>query len=160
MKRFLLPIAAVAALAIPAILPAANTANGTLSVKRGRAVIVLKLRGTVIGSLGNGSVRIRDLTPLSGPAPQFHNCRTLRHINASTTVCKGRKLTFRALDGPYSVTLKGVGIFLSAVGRGTVTFDGTGEPTFPNGVMSFDNGPYMPIPDEPTSYALGTAAGS
>ncbi len=157
MTRILPLLAAVAALAIPTTLLAASASDGTLSVKRGRAAIVLKLRGTAIGSIAIGSVKIRDLTPFTGSSPRFRHCRILRPISASTTLCKGRKISFRAPDGPYVVTAKGVGIFLSAVGRGTVTFDGTGDATHPNGLMSFDDGPYLPIPDEPTSYSLGTA---
>ncbi len=156
MKRILLQIAAVGMLAMPAALPAATRTDGTLSVKRGRAITKLKLRGTVFGSLARGSVRIKDGTPNSGSSPKFRHCKTLRPVNASTTLCKGRKITFRAPNGPYVVTVRGVGTFLSAVGSGVVTFDGTGAPNFPNGVMSFDDGPYSSIPDEPTSYPLGT----
>jgi hypothetical protein len=158
MRRLLLVLAAAGVLATPALLSAATRTDGTLSVKRGHGQIMLKLRGgTAIGSVANGSVRIRDLLPANGQPPQFRHCR-LRTINASTSVCTGRKLSFRALDGRYNVTTKGSGTFLSAVGRGFVTVDGAGDGTTPTGVMSFDSGPYQPIPIDPTTYPLGTTS--
>jgi hypothetical protein len=155
MRRLLLVLAAAGVLATPALLSAATTSDGTLSVKRGHGQIFVKLRGTVIGSVANGSVRIRDVNLADGQSPQYRHCR-LRVINASTSVCTGRKISFRALDGRYNVTTKGSGTFLSAVGRGTVMFDGAGDGTAPTGVMSFDSGPYQPIPIDPTTYPLGT----
>jgi hypothetical protein len=157
MARTLYLLVLIAALALPATLSAASSTDGTLSVKRGHGQVVLKLRGTAIGSLASGMVRIRDLTPFVGQPPRYRHCRTLRPINASTTVCKGRKISFRALDGPYVVTTRGSGTFLSAVGHGSVMLDGVD--TAPTGVMSFDGEPYEPIPVEPTTYPLGTLSG-
>ncbi len=139
------------------MLSAATRSDGTLSVKRGKGKIVLKLRGTAIGSVANGSVRIRNVALASGQPPKFRHCR-LRVVDASTSVCTGRKLSFRALDGRYNVTTKGTGTFLSAVGRGSVTFDGAGDGTTSAGVMSFDSGPYQSIPVDPTTYPLGTTS--
>jgi hypothetical protein len=156
MRRLPIVLALVVALLLPTVLSAATTSDGTLSVKRGRGKIVLKLRGTVIGSMANGTVRIRDQAPGDGQVPHFRHCR-LSYPNLSTTVCKGRKLSFRALDGRYVVTTKGGGTFLSAVGHGTVMFDGAGDGTLPTGVMSFDGDPYQPIPIDPTTYQLGTS---
>ena len=153
MTRILLLFAAAGALAIPATISAASSGDGTLSVKRGRGLIMLKLRGTAIGSMANGSVRIRDFTPFDGQSPQFRHCR-VHQLSLSTTVCTGRKLSFRALDGHYAVRTKGTGIFLSAVGRGSVMVDGADSPATSDGVMSFDGGPYQPVPSIPTTYSL------
>ena len=154
MVRIFSLLALAAALALPSGLAAAAKADGTLSVKRGHGTIVLKLRGTAIGSLATGLVRIKDLTPFDGQSPKFRHCHTLRVINPSTSVCKGRRISFRALDGSYVVTTKGAGIFLSAAGRGSVMLDGVD--TALTGVMSFDGGPYQPIPSAPTTYPLGS----
>ena len=56
-----------------------------------------------------------------------------------------------------SSTLRGTGIFLSAVGRGTVTIEGAADPSYPNGLMSIDNGPYQAIPDFEMTFPLGAA---
>jgi hypothetical protein len=159
MRRFLLFLGLVAMLALPAFVSAATETDGTLSVKRGRATITIKLaRGTVIGRLAVGQVKIKDPSPYDGPPPDVRNCRRRRYPAPNTTLCIGRKLTFRALDGRFVVTVKGTGIFLSAVGRGMVTIAGADDPSLPNGVMSIDNGPYEPIPDFQTTFPLGSLA--
>ena len=156
MRRFLLLLGLVAMLALPAFVSAASQSDGTLSIKRGRATIAIKLgRGTVIGRLAVGQVRIKDPSPYDGPPPDVHHCRRLRYPTPNTTLCIGRKLTFRALDGRFVINVKGSGIFLSAVGRGTVTIIGDSDPSTPNGVMSVDNGAYEAIPDFQTVFALG-----
>jgi hypothetical protein len=145
-----------AALALPAVVAAAAQTDGTLSIKRGRATINIKLqRGTVIGRMASGTIRIRDLGPYDNSIPQIRHCR-LRYPNSTTIACTGKKIVFRAVDGRFVVHLKGSGIFLSAVGRGNVTVTGTANPNFPNGVMSVDNGPYQQIPDFETTFTLGS----
>ena len=63
MGRLLVLLATVLALAVPTGLLAAGT-DGTMSVKRGRALIVFdKLQGTVIGRMASGKVRISALGP-------------------------------------------------------------------------------------------------
>jgi hypothetical protein len=156
MRRFLLFLGLVAMLAVPAVVTAASRVDGTLSVKRGRALINIKLqRGTVIGRMAKWTIRIRDLGPFDNSIPQIHHCR-LRYPNSTTIACTGKKIVFRAVDGRFVMRLNGSGIFLSAVGRGNVTITGAANPTFPNGVMSVDNGPYQQIPDFETSFSLGS----
>ena len=157
MKRFLLVLGILVTLAVPTVVTAAAQTDGTLSIKRGRVTLDIKLRrGTVIGSMAKGTIRIRDLGPYDASIPQIRHCR-LRYPNSMTMACTGRKITFRAVDGRFLVHLKGSGIFLSAVGRGNVTITGAANPTFPNnGVMSVDNGPYQQIPDFGMAFALGS----
>jgi hypothetical protein len=156
MRRFLLFLGLVAMLAVPAVVTAASRVDGTLSVKRGRALINIKLqRGTVIGRMAKGTIRIRDLGPYDNSIPQIHHCR-LRYPNSTTIACTGKKIVFRAVDGRFVTRLNGSGIFLSAVGRGNVTITGAANPTFPNGVMSVDNAPYQQIPDFAMSFSLGS----
>jgi hypothetical protein len=157
MGRTLLIVVLAAALAVPATLSAATATDGTLSVKRGRGTIVLKFKGTAIGRLANGRVRITDKTPFDEQSPQFRHCRRLLYPTLSTTVCIGRYISFRALDGRYVVRVQGSGIYLSAVGRGTVMVDGVGDQGLPDGVMSIDDSPYESLPDYPTTFDLGTS---
>ncbi len=144
-----------AALTLPATLSAATATDGTLSVKRGRGIVLLKFKGTAIGRLTQGKVRITDKTPFDANSPVFRHCR-IRYLNPSTTLCTGRRLSFRATDGKYVVRVQGSGMYLSAVGRGTVMVDGVGDQGVPDGVMSVDDGPYQSLPDAPTTFDLGT----
>jgi hypothetical protein len=154
MWRIVLLVALTTALTVPATL-SAGTGDGMLSVKRGRGQIGLRLNGTVIGRLGNGKVQIRDQRPFDGIDPQFTGCKPkLRHPSLGMSVCQGKNIGFRALDSRYGVTVRGSGIFLSAVGRGTVTIDGAGDLGVNDGVMSFNDQPYESLPDDPTTYPL------
>ncbi|MGZ4320135.1 MAG: hypothetical protein ACXVRD_12530 [Gaiellaceae bacterium] len=156
MGRLLVLLTTVLALAVPAGLLAADGTDGTLSIKRGRALVVFdKLQGTAIGRMAAGKVRIRVLRPKVDTPPEFHHCRK-RMVNRTTTVCQGKKLTFRALNGHYVIRLEGSGIFLSAAGQGSGETDGAGIMGLSNGVMSLDNGPYGTIPDDPTPFTIGT----
>lgn len=150
-------LALVAMLAVPAVVTAASRTDGSLSVKRGRATITIKLkRGTVIGSMASGTIRIRDLGPYDSAIPQIRHCR-LRYPDSMTIACTGKKITFRAVDGRFTTHLKGSGIFLSAVGRGSVTITGADNPRFPNnGQMSLDGGAYQPISGLETTFTLGS----
>ena len=151
----LLAVVLGAALALPAAAPADKGSDGTLSVQRGRGKITLTFKGTAVGRLANGKVRIRDQNLFDGLTPDFRHCK-LKQVNAHVMLCTGKKLTFRALNGRYTVFVQGSGIFMSAVGRGTVTVDGTGDNGLPDGVMSLDDAPYASLPDFPTVFPLGT----
>jgi hypothetical protein len=156
MARILLLIALLAALTVPLALAASTPTDGTLSVKRGRGALVLKLKGTVIGRVKNGRVQVTDFRPLDGNDPQF-TCRNhVRHIGARLSVCKGRNIGFRVNDARFNVNVHGSGIWISAVGRGPVIVDGAGDQGVPDGVMSVDDGPYESLPDLPTTLFLGT----
>jgi hypothetical protein len=156
--RGLLAIATVLAVTtVPLALAADTPADGTLSVKRGRGNVVLKLKGTVIGRVArNGRVQIRDFRPFDANVPQL-TCRPHpRRIAAGTWLCKGRNIGFRVDKGRFNITVRGTGISISAVGRGNVTVDGVGDLGVNDGTMSIDSAPYESLPDFPTTFYLGT----
>jgi hypothetical protein len=157
MKRILLLFGLAAVLAMPMAVSAASGTDGTLSVRKGHATVVLKLKGTTIGRMARGTIRIRDLNPYDDVTAQIRHCR-LRYPNASTVACTGKKIVFRAVNGRFTVRLNGSGIYLSAVGRGSVTVQGLGALPASSGLMSLDSGPYQPIPDELTTFPIGTSA--
>jgi hypothetical protein len=156
MGRMFLLTALIAAITVPLAGAADPPGDGTLSVKRGRGALVLKLKGTVIGRVKNGRVQIRDFRPLDANDPKITRCPRIRHIGAGTWVCKGRNIGFRVEDGRFNVTVRGSGIWISAVGRGPGTVDGAGELGFSDGVMSIDEAPYTSLPDVLTGFFLGT----
>jgi hypothetical protein len=74
----------------------------------------------------------------------------------------GRRLVLRAdpdraASRSARIQLRGTGISISAVGHGQVAVDGTGETGVDDGVISIDDQPYESLPDELTTYLLGTA---
>lgn len=158
MGRIILFVALLAALTVPLAAAGGTAQDGTLSVKRGRGDIVLKLRGTVIGRVKSGKVQVTDFKPLDGNNPQF-TCHTrVRHVGARISVCKGRNIGFRVNDGRFNVNIHGTGIWITAVGRGPYTVDGVGDQGLADGVMSVDDAPYQSLPDYLTQFFLGTPA--
>jgi hypothetical protein len=155
MRRAFIVAALVAAITVPVALSASRPADGTLSMKRGRGTVVLKLRrATVIGRVTNGKVQIKDFKPFDASVPQFINCKRPRFVNQTTTACQGKNVGFRVIDGRYNVNVRGSGISLSVVGRGTAAVDGAGEDGLPDGVMQLNNGPYTSLPDFVTTFTL------
>ena len=156
--RGLLAIATVLAVfTVPLALAADTPADGTMSVKRGRGTVVLKLKGTVIGRVArNGRVQVRDFRPFDANDPQL-TCRPhVRLIGFGTWLCKGRNIGFRVDKGRFNVKVRGTGISISAVGRGNVTVDGAGDTGVNDGLLSIDAAPYESLPDFATTYYLGT----
>jgi hypothetical protein len=157
MRRILLLTLLLAACTVPLALAADAPSDGTLSVKRGRGLVVLKLKGTVIGRVQkNGRVQVKDFKPLDANDPQL-TCRPkARHIGAGLTLCKGKNITFRVENGRFNVNVRGTGVSISAAGRGWVTIDGAGDTGVSDGVMSIDEAPYQSLPDVGTTLYLGT----
>jgi hypothetical protein len=150
----------VAAITVPLADAKDPPTDGTLSVKRGRGALVLKLKGTVIGRVKSGRVQIRDFRPLDTNDPKITCSKRIRHVGAGTWICNGRGIGFRVDDGRFNVNVRGTGIWISAVGHGPGTVDGTGDQGFADGVMSIDNAPYTSLPDVLTDFYLGTPPAS
>jgi hypothetical protein len=154
----------IASAMVAASVGSAQIGVGVLSVEHGRGVVTLDLRGSVLGRLGNGTLRVVDLTPRDRFEPTVVGRKLVaERVGLRTTVYRGQGLRFRMLGGAYRIVVRGSGISLSAAGRGTVQLDA--ERRFPGddaGVYSLD-GPdcsddplvCTPLPDDPERYVLG-----
>jgi hypothetical protein len=143
---------------------AAEPNDGVLSVERGRGIVLLELRGSILGRLGNGTLRVTDLRPRDRFEPLVVGRKmTEERLGPRTVVYRGQGLSFRMLGGGYRVSVRGNGISLSAAGRGFVTLEGeprlAGEET---GVYSIDGTDCgvlplecLPLPLEPERYVIG-----
>jgi len=144
-----------------ALIPAASLArtrdlsHGTLSVERGRGLVVLSFRGGVIGAAVHGRVTISDPVD-DGTDAVFSNCDRTRELSDITTLCVGDDIRFRAVGGRWKVRVSGRGINLSAVGRGKVLLDGTGDgvPGAFDGFYSLNGEDALSLPDFPTLLPL------
>lgn len=142
---------------------AAEPSVGTLSVERGKGVVTVDLRGSLLGRLGNGSLRVTDHTPSDRYAAMVVGRRmTQERVGPRTILYRGQGLRFRMLGGGYRVVARGSGISVSAVGRGTVVLDA--EPRFAGddaGVYSLDGvdcslepASCTPLPVQPERFVL------
>lgn len=139
--RILVLLCALATLVATASIAGAGEPNtGTLSVERGRGVVMVDLRGSLLGRLAAGSLRVTDHTPNDRYVALVAGRRiTQERVGPKTVLYRGIGLRFRMLGGGFRVVARGSGISLSAVGRGVVTLEA--EPRFAGddaGVYSLD----------------------
>jgi len=153
-----------AAAAIAGFAGAAEPNVGALSVEQGKGVVMLDLRGSVLGRLTNGTLRVTDHTPGDRYAALVVGRKlTQERLGPRTVLYRGYGLRFRMLGGGYRIVVRGNGIAVSAVGRGVVMLDG--DPKVPGedtGVYSLDGvdcgiEPELcaPLPEEPERFVLG-----
>jgi hypothetical protein len=154
MRRLLGLTLLLLACTVPLALAAGTPTDGTLSVKRGRGTLAIKVTGTVIGRVANGRIQVRDFRPFDGNDPKL-SCKPKHRISLQVTWCKGRNIGFRVEDGRFTINVRGSGIWISAVAHGQIDVDGAGDTGVSDGVMSIDDGPYQSLPDVLTTYILG-----
>jgi hypothetical protein len=161
-------LAIMAAVAVTSAVAAVDQ-PGSLSVDQGRGVVMLELRGSVLGRLGNGTIRVTDLTPRDpfGEIVTGKNLSAEERVGPRTVLYRGQGLRFRMLGGRYRIRVVGTGIALSAVGRGLVLLDGERRADEPTGLYSLTEGvdcsiePTLctPLPDGPERFTLGLVEG-
>jgi hypothetical protein len=164
MRKLLAMLCALTALLSTAAFAwAGEPTVGTLSLERGKGVVMIELRGSVLGRIGTGTLRVTDLTPNDryGPLVSGRKLREER-IGPRTVFYRGQGLRFRLVGGGYRLVARGSGMAVSAVGRGWVVLDG--EPKFVGdeaGVYSFDGVDCSveplsctPLPTEPERFLL------
>jgi hypothetical protein len=153
MRRFLGLTLLLLAVTVPLALAAGTPTDGTLSIKRGRGAVALKVTGTIIAHVNNGRIQVRDFRPYDANVPQW-SCKRHR-ISRQVSYCNGRNLGVRVEDGRFTVNVRGNGISISAVAHGQVDVDGAGDTGVSDGVMSIDDAPYQSLPDFLTTFYLG-----
>jgi hypothetical protein len=168
MRKLVLIACSLAVMAAIAVASAGAAVDqpGSLSVDDGRGSVMLELRGSILGRLGNGTIRVTDLTPRDpfGEIVTGKNLIAEERVGPRAVLYRGQGLRFRMLGGRYRIRVVGTGIALSAVGRGVVVLDGerradetTGLYSLTEGVdCSIDPTLCTPLPDEPERYALGS----
>jgi hypothetical protein len=139
--------------------------NGTLSVEHGKGLVMLDMRGSILGRLGNGSVTVTDQTPRDPYTATVAGKKLkLLRLGPRTIRYRGQALRFRMVGGGWRVVVHGSGIALSAVGRGAVTLqayrlsplDDAGVYSLDGTDCSTDATSCTPLPDDLEKFALGT----
>jgi hypothetical protein len=156
--RRLLTFAMLVMLALPAASAARTDApnDGTLSVSDARGTITINGRGAVIGSFARGSVTISDPIDGDGTGPVVTGDDWSKERNDTTTTWGGTKVRFRMIGGTFKIVVRGRGINLSLVGKGTITLNGAG--TGADGGYSVNGGDYSALPDFPATFLLSATS--
>ena len=163
MRKLVVLLCTFALMGVSSVAAAGEPTTGTLSVDHGKGVVMVDLRGSLLGRLVNGSLRVTDQTPNDRYSALVVGRKvTQERLGPRTVLYRGQGLRFRMLGGGYRVVVRGSGISVSAVGRGVVMLDA--EPKFPGdetGVYSLDGidcslDPTLctPLPTEPERFAL------
>jgi hypothetical protein len=125
MRKLVVLLCTLSAFAATASAWGVEPTAGTLSVERGRGVVMIDLKGSVVGRITSGSLRVTDHTPNDRyTAVVFGRKLTQERLGPRTILYRGLGLRFRMLGGGYRIVARGSGITVSAVGRGTVMLDG------------------------------------
>jgi hypothetical protein len=167
MRKLVVLLCAITALTAAVAAWAAEPTAGTLSVERGKGSVMIDLKGSVVGRIANGSLRVTDHTPNDRYSAVVSGRKlTQERMGPRTLLYRGVGLRFRMLGGGYRVVARGTGITISAVGRGVVMLDG--DPRFVGddaGVYSLDGADCsvesescLPLPSEPERYDLAPPA--
>jgi hypothetical protein len=128
-----------------------------LSVRDGRATMLINMKGSVIGRLGKG--RLTVTSSASGRTTVVvRGAESERPVSARTTVYSGTNIRFRIADNKrFVVRLAGKGLNFSVVGRGDGWIDGWGDPgagVFFDGSYSLNGTDYPTLPNERMRFEL------
>lgn len=139
----------------------AQVEDGTLSVRDGRATIVLRMKGSVIGRLSKGRIVVTDSAADTTVVVVRGWERRQRDPGGDTTTYIGIGLRFRIADDKrFVVKLAGKGLNFSAVGRGDGWMNGWGDPdggVFFDGSYTLNGVEYPSLPNERTRFELAAA---
>jgi hypothetical protein len=176
MRRLVLLTVLATALVAPAaafaVLQNGSDDDGALSVKNGRGKVALGVpyngagvpfNGAAVGRIGHGKVWITDPIADDGDGPTAWGCDNSPGGDTTDTTlyCSGDNLRFRAVGGKYKIVVVGRGIFLSAVGHGTLTLNGAGDSPLidADGLFSINDSPFRSLPNDAKTFLLAAPAG-
>jgi hypothetical protein len=153
MRRILTTFALIA-LALPATAAARVNApdDGTLTLKNADGVITIGARGGVIGRFDSGQLWVRDPIPDDQYEEAVTGAEKKVVKNEFVTVYTGKNVRFRYIGGFFKIKITGTGIGLGAVGKGTVTLQGTG------GTYSVNDTPPQLLPLLPQTFPLAVSS--
>ena len=153
MRRVLFACAFLALL-LPAFAVASRGAegDGTLVVRNGSGIVNVAAKGTLIGSCDNCTVWIDDPTLGDGSGPIVTGFEGKRDLTDTKSRWSGTDVRFRLIGGFARTRVRGSGIDLYVVGKGSVTV----QAWLTNvGTYAVDGGERRPLPFEPLSFQLG-----
>jgi hypothetical protein len=156
--RRLVVVIGVLALALPAAAGALKSGpgDGTLVVDNANGVVVLAVRGGIIGRFDQGTIEITHPIETDGPDPVVRGYQQKVQLGPKKIQYSGEgDLRFRVIGGFYRVRITAIAMDISVVGKGYVVLDGTGFAD-QSGRFSLNDGPFQAMPHTATRFTLGT----
>ena len=166
MRQIVVTFVVLAAVAAPAaaLAQATATGDGSLVVRNGEApagvpVVALRITGSVIGHIDYGRIVI-DAGSSSDAVPQVIGAGrpggSTKSDTAQVWPASGKTLdiTFRAVQGTFTVLVYGSGVSLVAAGSGTVRLAGLPDTPHGDGQYSLNDDVFTSLPGTPTAKLL------
>jgi hypothetical protein len=166
MRKRLLVLLGFGLLALPVVAYAATqtVGDGTLSVDNLNGTATLQARGVLIGRLDDGTLTITDRTPGDVSLPTIYGCEESWLRLDGALACEGEKIRFRISGGGWKIVARGVGIDVSAVGRGNVRLkgisDGAGFYSTDGTDCRVSRDKCLPVPETAITFPLGAPSKS
>ena len=129
--------------------------DGTLVTDNAQGVVILNVRGGIIGRFDQGTIEVFDPVEGDGPTPVVRGYQQARQVGPRRIQYSGEgDVRFRLIGGFYHIRIAAIGMDVSVVGRGTAVLDGSGFAD-QTGRYSLNGGPFQAMPHVPSRLALG-----
>lgn len=148
-RRLIVPLTlaalslAASAPALPSTLASARVRGGEgVHLSAGRGYAVLGEQGVAFGNVRRGWIRVTNIPGGGSPSGYVRGCESRSGRLSGRLFCAGTRLRFWVEDGPWRIRIKGRGINVSAVMRGSVGLDrrGCSRRMFRSGKCTFQIG--------------------
>lgn len=144
-------------LLVPSALAGGSAGDGSLAVKDASARLIMVYgSGVIFGQVDQGTVIIQEYRPAASNSKTVGVIVTGSYVKlpaGSTTRYFGSDIRFSLASGNYRLQIDGVGIDISAAGKGAVAATGTG--TFLSGTMATNGGKPLALGSGPTTLVFG-----
>jgi hypothetical protein len=129
--------------------------DGSLVVENAQGVVILAVRGGIIGRFDQGTIEVFNPVAGDGPEPVVRGYQKIRELGPRRTQYSGEgDVRFRLIGGAYRVRISAIGLDVSAVGKGTAVLDGTGFAD-QSGRYSLNGDVFKAMPSTATRFILG-----
>lgn len=106
--------------------PARVTGSQGILLEHGRGSAVIADRGAAFGKVAAGSIRVVNVSGGGAPSGWVRGCESRSGRLAGRLVCQGNGLRFYIHHGTWRIRLRGGGINVSGVIRGSLGLDRNG----------------------------------
>ena len=133
----------------------AASGDGSLVVSSASArIIIVQGKGLVYGHINQGTLTVTEYKGSDSSSVQVSGSIS-KQLTGSSMRYTGSDIRFMLPNGHYSLTFDGVGIDISAVGKGAVSAIGIGSAD--DGSLATNGGKPMPLNVAPTTLVFGAS---
>lgn len=156
MRRLFLILFAALVVVPAAVAAKRAVGDGTFAVRSGSGKIVVTAKGTIFGQLDSGWLIVNDPNPDDSIDAQVSGAERTIPKDEHVTLYRGKNIRFRFVGGRYTFTIRGSGIDISSVGKGSATVTGNPDAIDP-GDYAVNGAKWQQLPLLATTFTFGAA---